>query len=76
MPEGEAVEFTVTLSGAVGTDVALDWSTADGSATADDDYTAVSGGTVTFVSGESLTQTISVSTLDDNLAEIERDASR
>ena len=49
--------------------MALDWSTTDGSATADDDYTAVSGGTVNFVSGESLTQTISVTTLQDTLAE-------
>ena len=69
VPEGEAAEFTVTLSGAVASDVALDWSTTDGTATADDDYTAVSGGTVTFVSGESLTQTISVTTLQDTLAE-------
>ena len=50
MTEGEAVAFTVTLSGAVASDVALDWSTADDTATAGDDYTAVaSGGTVTFV---------------------------
>ena len=69
VPEGEAAEFTVTLSGAVGTDVALDWSTAGDTATEGADYTAVSGGTVTFVPGGSLTQTISVTTLQDTLAE-------
>ena len=68
-PEGEAVAFTVTLSGAVGSDVALDWSTADGTATAGADYAAVSDGTVTFVAGGPLTQTISVRTLDDAVAE-------
>ena len=67
--EGEAVAFTVTLSGAVASYVALEWSTADGTATAGADYTAVSGGTVNFVAGGSLTRTISVTTLDDEVAE-------
>ena len=67
--EGEAFVFTVTLSGAVASDLAFDWSTADGTATAGDDYTAVPSGTVTFVTGGSLTQTISVTTLRDLLAE-------
>ena len=69
VPEGTAAQFTVTLSGAVGSDVALGWSTTGGTATAGADYTAVTGGTVTFVSGESLTRTISVMTLEDILAE-------
>ena len=68
-PEGEAVAFTVTLSGAVGSDVALGWSTAGGTATAGEDYTAVSDGTVTFVAGGPLTQTISVPTREDAVAE-------
>ena len=67
--EGEAVEFTVTLSGAVGTDVALGWSTADGSATtAGEDYTAVASGTVT-VTAEMRSSTFTVTTSEDLLAE-------
>ena len=68
-PEGEAVVFTVNLSGAVASNVAFEWSTTDGTATAGEDYTAVSGGTVTFVAGESLTRTISVTTREDAVAE-------
>ena len=66
VPEGTAAQFTVTLSGAVANNVTLNWRTTDdGTATAGEDYTAVMDGTVTFVSGESLTQTISVTTLQD-----------
>ena len=67
--EGEAVELTVTLSGAVASRVALEWSTADETATTGEDYTAVSDGTVTFVASGPLTRTISVPTLDDEVAE-------
>ena len=67
--EGEAVEFTVTLSGAVASDVALAWSTADGTATtAGDDYTAVTSGTLTIATGGT-TGTLTVSTEEDPLAE-------
>ena len=67
--EGEAVEFTVTLSGAVGSDVELAWSTADGTATtAGDDYTAVTSGTLTIATGDT-TGTLTVSTEEDLLAE-------
>ena len=71
VPEGTAAQFTVTLSGAVANNVTLNWRTTDdGTATAGEDYTAVMDGTVTFISGGPLAQTISVSTLDDNLAEM------
>ena len=66
--EGEAVEFAVTLSGAVGSDVALGWSTADGTATAGEDYTAVASGTVTVTAGTT-SATFAVTTLADLLAE-------
>ena len=39
--EGSPVPFTVGLSRAVDADVVLAWSTTDGTATAGDDYTAV-----------------------------------
>ena len=68
MAEGEAVEFAVTLSGAVGSDVALGWSTADGTATAGEDYTAVASGTVTVTAGTT-SATFAVTTLADLLAE-------
>ena len=66
--EGEAVEFTVTLSGAVGSDVELGWSTADGTATSGDDYTAVTSGTLTIATGDT-TGTLTVATSEDLLAE-------
>ena len=66
--EGDDVEFVVTLSMAAGSDVALDWSTADDTATADDDYTAVTAGTLTISAGDT-TGTLTVSTAEDRLAE-------
>ena len=66
--EGTAAQFTVTLSGAVGSDVALGWSTADGTATAGEDYTAVASGTVTVTAGTT-SATFAVTTLADLLAE-------
>jgi len=61
---GPAV-FTVTLDRAVevGDTVTVDYATADGSALAGSDYTAVSG-TLTFIAGED-TKTISVTILND-----------
>src|SRR5262249_5097172 len=46
--------FTLTLSAASGQAVIVTYNTADGTATAPDDYTAVSGGTVTFAPGETV----------------------
>ncbi len=66
--EGSPVEFPVTLSGAASSDVVLTWSTSDGTATADDDYTPVSSGTLTILAGET-SGTLSVSTIEDAVAE-------
>ena len=66
--EGDDVEFVVTLSMAAGSDVALDWSTAADTATAGDDYTAVTAGTLTISAGDT-TGTLTVSTAEDRLAE-------
>ena len=59
----EVVSFAVTLSAAAGEPVTVDWSTADGTATAGRDYVAASG-TLTFAAGET-EHTIEVSVLDD-----------
>ena len=59
--------FTVSLSTASASPVTVDYSTADGTATAGIDYTAASG-TLTFAPGAT-TQTIAVPISDDLLAE-------
>ena len=69
--EGGSATFTVSLSGRVSTPVALDWSTSDGTAVAGSDYTAVPSGTVTFASESTASQTLTVETLPDTLAEAE-----
>ena len=69
--EGEDVEFTVSLSGAAGSDTVLAWSTSVESgdtATSGDDFTAVSDGTLTIMAGET-SETLSVSTKEDTLVE-------
>jgi hypothetical protein len=66
--EGDAVIFTVTLSALVQNDVTLTYRTADGSATAGSDYTAVSNGRLTVTGGNS-SATFMVATLDDRVAE-------
>ena len=63
--EDAAVEFVVTLTPAASDTVTVDYATADGTATAGEDYTATSG-TLTFAAGET-TKTISVSITDDTL---------
>lgn len=63
---GSAV-FTVTLSVASQNTVTVAYATADGTATAGGDYTAVSG-SLTFGPGQT-SQTVAVSTGDDTLAE-------
>jgi hypothetical protein len=59
--------FPLTLTNPSGNEVTVDYSTAAGSATAGDDYTAVSG-TVTFAP-EQLTQTITIPINPDAIAE-------
>ena len=60
---GAVLAFAVTLSRAAVERLTVDYATANGSATAGDDYTAASG-TLTFTAGES-SQTIEVTVLDD-----------
>ena len=59
----EIISFEVTLSAAASEPVTVDWSTADGTATAGEDYVA-SSGTLTFAAGETA-HTIEVTVLDD-----------
>ena len=72
--EGSNLEFTVTLSEAASETVTVDYSTSDGTATADAnatdgaDYTAASGQTLTFAAGDT-TKTISIATGDDTVDE-------
>ena len=65
--EGEDVVFTVTLTGTRDEDVEVAYTTADGTATAPDDY-AGTPGTLTFTPTVDV-QTISVSTVDDTIEE-------
>lgn len=65
-PMAQAV-FTVTLSGALSEPLTLDFSTADGTATAGNDYQARSG-SVTLLTGETSRQ-IAVNVLDDDQVE-------
>jgi hypothetical protein len=64
----EAV-FTVTLSAPSNKEISIDYATANGTATAGTDYTAVSG-KLTFAPGET-SKTISVVVLGDNLDEVD-----
>jgi hypothetical protein len=66
--EGTAVEFPVTLTGAVQGGLTIAWSTSDGTAVAPGDYVAASG-TVTFVGNDGETQTITITSNDDNIME-------
>ena len=61
--EGDAVAFAVSLSAASSQQVTVDYATADGTATAGEDYTATSG-TLTFQAGDT-TKTVSVPITDD-----------
>jgi hypothetical protein len=60
--------FTVTLSPASGQTVTVNYATADGTATAPADYTAASGGTLTFNPGIT-SRTITVPVIGDTLDE-------
>ena len=66
--EGDAVEFTVTQSGASPSDTVLGWSTTGGTATSGEDFRAVTAGTLTLAAGET-TGRLRVSTVEDTLAE-------
>ncbi len=66
--EGDAVEFTVTQSGASPSDTVLGWSTAGGTATSGEDFRAVTAGTLTIAAGET-TGRLRVSTVEDTLVE-------
>ena len=65
--EGEAVEFTVSLSETAGEQVTVAYATSGGAAESGTDFTAESG-TLTFAAGES-SQTVSVSSTEDSLDE-------
>ena len=71
--EGQSIEFTVELSSAPSAQATVSYDTVDGrghlsARTSHNDYTAVSGGTVTFAAGET-TKTISIATGDDSIDE-------
>ncbi len=65
--EGSSLAFSVSLSSISGKTVLVDYSTLDVSATAGLDYITAAG-TLTFSPGET-TKTVTVSTLDDGIAE-------
>ena len=65
--EGAVIEFPVTLNRASSETVSVDYATADGTATAGEDCTAVSG-TLTFAAGET-EKTLQVLILDDDIDE-------
>ncbi len=62
-----SINFAVTLDAAADEVVTVDYATADGTATAGEDYTAASG-TLTFAAGERR-KTVSVAILDDAIDE-------
>ena len=64
MNEGEPVAFVVSLEPASGKPVTVSYETADGTAEAGEDYTAVSATTLTFTAGETA-KTVSVATAED-----------
>ena len=65
--EGDAIEFTVSLSAARGRPVTVRYATSDGTAESGTDFTAASG-TLTFAAGET-SKTVSVATTDDSADE-------
>ena len=62
--------LTVTLDAASGKTITLDYATSDGTATAGDDYTAVSTTTLTFSPSE-ISKVIPISVVADNLDEVD-----
>ncbi len=66
--EGGGAQFTISLDKVWTSDVTVEWSTADGTATAGSDYTARSGQTATIAAGQS-SATVTVQTTDDSADE-------
>ena len=67
--EGTGIQFTVSLSPALGEEVTVEYSTADDTATtADSDYTAVSAATLTFAANET-EKTVTIATTTDSTDE-------
>ena len=73
--EGDGVDFTVTLSASVSEDSSFAWSTANGTAGAPGDYTAVASRVVTFAanSAAGATTTLTVDTTEDDVVEPDED---
>ena len=67
--EGATINITVTRSGGSSGVASVDYATSDGTAVAGTDYLAASG-TLTFDDGVLGNQTISISIIDDNTAEV------
>jgi hypothetical protein len=65
--EGDPITFTVTMSNPSSSTVTVNYATANGSAAAPGDYTAVSG-TLTFTAGET-SKPVVVNTINDNVFE-------
>ncbi len=61
------LQFVISLDQAASTNISVDYASSDGSASAGEDYTAVSG-TVTFVAGETV-KTIALAVLSDTTLE-------
>ncbi len=66
--ESATLTFTVTLDPAATQPVTVEWATADGTATAGTDYTAVTNGTLTFESGQD-SKTVTVTVTGDDVDE-------
>jgi hypothetical protein len=66
------LDFTLTLTNPVDTDVSVDFSTlASGTATVGVDFTGITDQSVTFTAGSTATKTVSVSVTDENLVELD-----
>ncbi len=63
--EGGSAQFTVSLDKVWTSDVTVEWTTADGTATAGSDYTARGGQTLTIAAGQS-SAPVAVQTADDS----------
>ena len=66
--EGTDIVFPVRLSSALSSALTVRWKTEDGTAQAPDDYTAVTGGTLTIAAGGT-TGEITVSTVEEDVRE-------
>ena len=73
--EGSDGQLVVTLSDPVDVNVSFDFTTADGTAVDPDDYTSTSGSDISFsnATGASLSQVVSIPTIDESLVELAED---